>query len=72
MAIGIAGDSPQTIPTATLTTAQTLDLLTQLLIEMRTQTVIQQAGLLPTTDDLNNIRNDQDIEIVTGTGFGQG
>lgn len=69
MAVGIAGDSPQTIPTATLTTAQTLDLLTQILIELRTNTFVtaQGAGTIP--DDLSNIRNDQDIAIVTGVDY---
>lgn len=71
MAIGIAGDSPQTIPTATLTTLQTLDLLQQLLIEMRVQTALQAEVISPPVD-LNNIRQDQDMEVVTGVGIGQG
>lgn len=68
MAIGIAGDNPATIPAATLTSAQSLDLLTQILIELRTQTVVTNAGLNG-TDELSNIRQDQDIAVVTGVGY---
>ena len=68
MPIGLAGDSPQTIPTATLTSAQSLDLLTQLLIELRTLTTVTNSGL-NNPDDLSNIRNDQDIAVVTGVGY---
>lgn len=65
MAIGIAGDNPTTIPGATLTTSQSLDLLTQLLIELRTLTTVTANGL-NSAEDLTRVRMDQDIAIVTG------
>lgn len=71
MAIGIAGDNPVSTPSAqaaALAPAQSQDLLTQILIELRTLTTVTNNGLNG-TDELSNIRQDQDIAVVTGVGY---